>query len=115
MYASNFVTVQMHKSRAFLPPMKAISPGSYDLHNPKLRFVALPKSSLKITYAFEELTEPLRQAVAQAAGQPMFIAEDHVVVPVHELQVAHIKEKFKEAIIYPPESSLPLAAQQSIR
>ncbi|KAJ3997600.1 IucC family-domain-containing protein [Lentinula boryana] len=109
-------THPMHKTRAFLPPMQDISPGSYDLYHPNLRFVALPKSSLKITYDFEQLTEPLRQAVAQAVGkEKLDVPADHLVIPVHELQVAHIQDKFKEAVIYPPEFSLPLLAQQSIR
>ncbi|KAE9398477.1 hypothetical protein BT96DRAFT_1031422 [Gymnopus androsaceus JB14] len=108
-------THPMHKTRAFLPPMQDISPGSFDLYHPKLRFIALPKSSLKITYEFEELTEPLRQAVAKTAGQALSIPVDYLVIPVHELQVAHIEEKFGEAVIYPPNFSLPLLAQQSIR
>ena len=110
-----YLIVQMHKTRAFLPPMQDISPGSFDLYHPKLRFIALPKSSLKITHEFEKLTEPLRQAVAKTAGQALSIPVDYLVIPVHELQVAHIEEKFGEAVVYPPNFSLPLLAQQSIR
>ncbi|KAJ3720377.1 IucC family-domain-containing protein [Lentinula raphanica] len=108
-------THPMHKTRAFLPPMQDVSPGSYDLYHPNLRFVALPRASLKVTYEFEELTQPLREAAARNARQELDVPTDHLVIPVHELQVAHIKDKFKDAIIYPAEFSLPLLAQQSIR
>ncbi|KAJ4474382.1 IucC family-domain-containing protein [Lentinula aciculospora] len=108
-------THPMHKTRAFLSPMQDISPGSYDLYNPKLRFVALPKSNLDVTYEFEQLTEPLHRAAAEVVGKVLVIPAEHLVIPVHELQVAHIEDKFKEAIIYPIEYSLPLLAQQSIR
>lgn len=105
----------MHKTRHFLPPTPDIVPGTYDLYHPVLRFIALPRESLKITYGFEKLTEPVRTAVAERAGQVLSVPDGHVVVPVHELQVAHIQDKFKEAIIYPHEFNLPLLAQQSIR
>ncbi|KAF5390947.1 hypothetical protein D9757_003945 [Collybiopsis confluens] len=113
--AEGHPTHPMHKTRVFLSPMRDVTPGGFDLYNPKLRFVALPKSSLNITYNFEGLTQPLRDAVSKAVGKIMPSSPDYLVIPVHELQVAHIEDKFKEAIIYPPEFSLPLLAQQSIR
>jgi len=41
--------------RRFVPPLPDFVPGSYDLYNPKLRFVAVPKNGLKITYDFDGL------------------------------------------------------------
>ncbi|KAJ3920117.1 IucC family-domain-containing protein [Lentinula edodes] len=123
-------THPMHKTRMFLPPMRDITDDdTYDLYNPQLRFIALPKSSLHITYDFEELTEPLRQTAAQAAAAAasdqvqkfltptgeMSIPPSHLVIPIHELQIPHIEEKFPEALIYPEQFKLPLQAQQSIR
>lgn len=105
----------MHKTRRFLPPLPDFVPGSYDLYNPKLRFVAVPKQDLKITYNFEELTRPLLDAAAQKAGRPLDIQEGYVVVPVHELQVAHVQDKFSGIQVYPEEFNLDLRAQQSIR
>ena len=43
------------------------------------------------------------------------IPESHIVVPVHELQVSHILEKFEEATVCPEEYSVPARAQQSVR
>ncbi|KAJ3805063.1 IucC family-domain-containing protein [Lentinula lateritia] len=123
-------THPMHKTRMFLPPMRDITDDdTYDLYNPQLRFIALPKSSLHITYDFEELTEPLRRCAAEAAAAAasdqvqefltptgdMSIPPSHFVIPIHELQIPHIEEKFPEALIYPEQFKLPLQAQQSIR
>lgn len=99
----------------FLPPIPDITPGSYDLYHPQLRFVALPREELAITNDFEAYTQSIRESAADHAGKPLVIPEGFFVIPVHELQVAHIEEKFQNAVIYPPEFSLPLLAQQSIR
>ncbi|PPR03669.1 hypothetical protein CVT24_007790 [Panaeolus cyanescens] len=108
-------THPMHKTRRFLPPLPDYSPGSYDLLQPTLRFVSVPRDNLKVTYDFEQLTVPLLKAAANRAGEPFTDYPNHVVVPVHELQVAHIEDKFPDAIVIPPNFSLPLLAQQSLR
>ncbi|KAJ7056635.1 IucC family-domain-containing protein [Mycena amicta] len=108
-------THPMHKTRSFLPPIRHIIPGSYDLYHTKLRFVAVPRENLKISYDFEGLTEPLRAAAAAAAGKELSVPENFVVVPVHELQTAHIQAKFPEAVVFGPEFYLPILGQQSIR
>jgi hypothetical protein len=105
----------MHKTRQFLPPIPSLAPGSYDLYSPRLRLVALPRTSLHITGDFEALTRPVLEAAKRNAGKALDVPEDHIVVPVHELQVSHIHNKFEEATIYPDEFSLPVRAQQSIR
>lgn len=105
----------MHKTRYFLPPLPDFEPGSFDLYNPRLRFVALPRDHLNITYEFEKYVLPLLEAASKAAGRPFQVREGFVFVPVHELQVTHIRDKFPEAEIYSEDFSLPLLAQQSIR
>lgn len=105
----------MHKTRRFLPPMEDIQPGGYDLYHPKIRLVALPRGKLNVTYDFEGLTEAVRNAASKNAEEALVIPEGHVVIPVHELQVAHIEDKFKEAHIYPPQFYVSALAQQSIR
>ncbi|KAF5359778.1 hypothetical protein D9756_003207 [Leucocoprinus leucothites] len=108
-------THPMHKTRRFLPPLPDFVPGSYDLYNPKLRFVAVPREDLKITYDFEGLTRPLLDAAAKNAGRPLVVPEGFVVVPIHELQVAHVQDKFSGIRIFPEEFNLDLRAQQSVR
>lgn len=105
----------MHKTRRFLPPLPDFDPGEYDLYHPNLRLVGVPRGELKISYDFETLTKPIVDAASTRAGGPLKKDDDYVVVPVHELQVAHIQAKFPNILIYPAEYSLPLLAQQSIR
>lgn len=105
----------MHKTRYFLPPIPCISPGSYDLYNPSIRLIILPISSLKITGPFSDLTKAIWEGAEKRAGRSIVLHEDEVVIPVHELQVFHIRDKFPEARILEKEFSVPARAQQSIR
>jgi hypothetical protein len=105
----------MHKIRHSLPPTPSLTPGSYDLYSPRIRIAALPRASLHITGDFEALTRPILEAAIRNAGKALDVPENHVIVPVHELQVPHILHKFEEAIIHPEEFSVPARAQQSIR
>jgi hypothetical protein len=105
----------MHKTRQFLPPITSFTPGSYDLYSPRLRLAALPRGSLHVTGEFEALTRPILDAATRNAGKELDVPQDHIIVPIHELQVPHILDKFKEAAVYPEEFSLPARAQQSIR
>jgi hypothetical protein len=105
----------MHKTRMFLPPIHDIVPGTYDLYHTKLRFVAVPRENLNITNDFEKYTAPLITAASANAGEELPVPENFVVVPVHELQTAHIQAKFPEAVVFPPAFFLPILGQQSIR
>ena len=107
--------MQMHKTRRFLPPLPEYEPGGYDLHHAKLRLVAFPRDNLKITYEFEKHTQPIIAAMSKAAGRPLPLRDGYVVVPVHELQVTHIQDKFPDAEIFPDEFSLPIFGQLSVR
>ncbi|KAG6857212.1 hypothetical protein H0H87_007631 [Tephrocybe sp. NHM501043] len=108
-------THPMHKLRYFLPPLPDFVPGTFDLYHPQLRLVAIPRGNLHITYDFERLIEPVVAAMFKKVGKDVHVQENYVAIPVHELQVAHIQEKFEEAEIYPADISLNLLAQQSIR
>jgi hypothetical protein len=101
--------------RQFLPPIPSIVPGSYDLYSPRLRLAALPRASLHVTGDLETLTRTVLESAIRNAGKTLDVPDNHVVVPVHELQVPHIIHKFEEATIYPDEFSVPARAQQSIR
>ena len=105
----------MHKMRRFLPPIPSLTPGSYDLYSPRLRLAALPRESLHVIGDFESLTWPILDAAARNAGKALEVPENHIIVPVHELQVLQISDKFKEARVYPEEFSVPTRAQQSFR
>ena len=77
--------------------------------------MAIPKENLHITYDFEEYVQPILDAMSRKAAHPLIVSDGYVGIPVHELQVTHIQDKFSEAVIYPAEFSLPLLAQQSAR
>ncbi|KAH9052946.1 IucC family-domain-containing protein [Lactarius deliciosus] len=108
-------TYPMHKMRRFLAPMPSLTPGNYDLYSPRLRLAIFPRASLRITGDFEALVQPILEGAMKNAGRALEVPENHVVVPVHELQVSHILDKFEEAKVCPEEFSVPARAQQSIR
>src|SRR6266404_4652629 len=105
----------MHKTRYFLPPMPSLTPGNYDLYFPRLRLAILPRANLHVTGDFEGLLQPVLEGARKNAGRDLNVPENHIVVPVHELQLSHILDKFKEATVFPKEFSIPARAQQSIR
>ena len=100
--------------RYFLPPMASLIPGSYDLYSPRLRLAVLPRASLRVSGDFEGLIRPILEGAMKNAGRALDVPENHIVIPVHELQVSHILDKFEEATVYPEEFSVPARAQQSI-
>lgn len=108
-------THPMHKTRHFLPPMPSLTPGSYDLYSPRLRLAILPRASLHVTGDFEALVQPILDGAKKNAGKTLNVPVTHVVVPIHELQVSHILDKFKEATVYSEEFSVAARAQQSLR
>ncbi|KAF8899909.1 IucC family-domain-containing protein [Gymnopilus junonius] len=108
-------THPMHKTRCFLPPLPDYPPSSYDLLHPRLRFISVPRESVKTTYDFEGLTLPILKLASSKAGKDLTVKADQIVIPVHELQLVHIQDKFPDAYIYPDEFGLPLLAQQSLR
>lgn len=98
-----------------MPPLADEELSTYDFLHPRLRYVSLPREQLKILYDFEKLTAPLLTEACEKAGTHVKTPSHHVVIPVHELQVAHIKDKFPDAFIFPEVINTPLLAQQSLR
>jgi hypothetical protein len=105
----------MHKSRMFLSPIPDFSPGGYDLYNPKVRFATVPRASLHITGDFAALVAPIVDCAIQNAGQTPAVPADHILVPIHELQSYHIRAKFPDVEVLPPQYAVLARAQQSIR
>lgn len=104
----------MHKTRIFLSPIPDLAPGEYDLYNPRVRLASVPRSNLHITGEFERELTPLVTAAMKTA-ETLNISEDRVLVPIHELQVHHVKSKFPEIEVLPEQYSVSAQAQQSIR
>jgi hypothetical protein len=105
----------MHKARRAMLPITPLHPGDYDWQHPPIRFVAVPRASLSIQGAWDDLIAPFCEAAARNAARPIDIAEDHTLIPVHALQIPNIQEKFPDAILLSKEYHVEALAQQSLR
>jgi hypothetical protein len=105
----------MHRMRHFFPPIPDYAPGTYDLNHVKLRFVSVPKSQLKITNDFEKYLKPIIDTASRHASTQLKVPADHLILPAHELQIAHIQDKFPDIEVLPAEFTVSANAQQSIR
>ena len=101
--------------RYFVPPIPDYAPGTYDLYHVKLRFVSVPKSQLKITNDFEKYIKPIIDTASRRTSTQLKVAADHLILPVHELQIAHIQDKFPDIEVLPAAFTVSANAQQSIR
>ncbi|KAF8506286.1 IucC family-domain-containing protein [Hysterangium stoloniferum] len=108
-------THPMHRARRTIYPLPMIHPGQYDYYQPHVRFVSIPRSSLLIQGDFEELLAPLQDSAAKNAGKPLEIPANHMLFPVHELQIPNIVSKFPDAVVISDEFSVLAPAQASIR
>lgn len=101
----------MHKARKSFPPMPPIKPGQSSLVTPSLRVIAVPKGSMKLRGDFEQYAVPLMRAMqVDPAEYP-----EHVLVPVHELQIPNIQQKFPDAVILSERHSITAQSLTSIR
>ncbi|KAG0171015.1 hypothetical protein DFQ30_001634 [Apophysomyces sp. BC1015] len=109
-------THPMHKARKSYPPMPPLEPGHVNLEQPKLRAVAIPKSSLNLRGEFEELSRPLLDAMLKSESKT-FRAKypGHVFMPIHELQIPNVEQKFPDAVVLPPQYNVTVEALTSIR
>ena len=101
--------------RCFVPPMPDYAPGTYDLYRVKLRFVSIPKNRLKILNDFEKHVKPVIDAASRHTNTQLKVSEDHLILPVHELQISHIQDKFPDLEVLPADFTVSALAQQSIR
>lgn len=105
----------MHKVRRAMLPIPPIHPGDYDWQHPLIRLVAVPRASLNIQGAWNDLIAPVYVAASENADKPIHVPEDHTLVPVHALQIPNILEKFTDATVLPEEYHVDALAQQSLR
>lgn len=111
-------THPMHKARKSYPPMKVLLPGSYDLEHPKIRLVGLPKESAVLRGNYEELAQPMVDALLEAGGHADEMRakfNNHVFIAIHELQLPNVEQKFEDAYIFPEPYSIHVEALASLR
>ncbi|KAF7727683.1 hypothetical protein EC973_007238 [Apophysomyces ossiformis] len=109
-------THPMHKARKSYPPMPPLNPGQVNLEQPKIRPVAIPKSSMNLRGDFEELSRPLIDAMLKNESKTLRAKyPDHVFMPIHELQIPNVEAKFPDAVVLPPQYNVTVEALTSIR
>ncbi|GJJ10653.1 hypothetical protein Clacol_004880 [Clathrus columnatus] len=108
-------THPMHKMRRTLPPINEIAPGEFNWQEPHVRMVVVPRHRLNIQGPWDDYITPFIKKVRNIGENPLAILPTEVLVPVHELQIMNILEKFPEARVLPEEYSFVAFAQQSLR
>ncbi|KAI7906507.1 IucC family-domain-containing protein [Cokeromyces recurvatus] len=113
-------THPMHKARKSFPPMKPLTPGSYDLEHPKIRLVGVRRESATLRGDYEELSKDLVDALIEAANEDVQTVRnkydsDYVYIAIHELQLPNVEQRFPDAYIFPEPYSIPVEALASLR
>ncbi|RPB26490.1 hypothetical protein L211DRAFT_835324 [Terfezia boudieri ATCC MYA-4762] len=85
-------THPMHKLRMSYPPMPPLTPGMIDLDNPRIRLVSFPRQAIHLRGDFKAEICGLVKHMLGDSLEP-----DVVYLPVHEIQVQTLLEKFPVA------------------
>ena len=91
------------------------APPDYDWYNPIIRFVRIAQTNISLQGPFVDGLNSLldkNEALKQFALRS---GKDHILMPVHELQVTKITSTFPDVEVLPPEASFRALAQTSIR
>lgn len=88
---------------------------NYDWYNPHVRFVRVARSKLDILGSFECKTRKLAQVAAEKSGRRLLDDQSSVLMPVHELQIPNIRNKFPDVKILHRDIRIRGLAQSSIR
>jgi len=102
---------QMHRAREILTP----DAQNYDWYNPRIHFARIHRSHLDIHGPFEHQMRILAELAARNSANPFRDDLSSVYVPIHELQVPIIRQKFPDVEILSCDISLQGLAQASIR
>ncbi len=70
---------------------------------------------LDIVGPFEREICPITELVARASGMPLPRRDGSVFVPVYDLQIANLRDKFPNIEILDEKFSIPSLSQASIR
>jgi len=105
----------MHRARLAVPPLPYQDPQNRDWKHPRIRLALVSRSRLDIIGPFEKEIRRITELVARSSGMPVPQRDGYVVVPVYDLQIANIRDKFPDVEILDEEFSIPSLGQASIR
>nr|CAG8472420.1 3130_t:CDS:10 [Entrophospora candida] len=101
----------MHKSRKAVPPIPPIPPSTYNFDRPMIRFVSVPIDKVSICGPIQEF---LNQLYDIMNPKPV-VSTNQILIPVHELQLPNILEKFPYITILDSSYSIQAISQVSLR
>ena len=105
----------MHRARHAIPPLSCQDPQNRDWKHPRIRFAVVSRSTLDIVGPFEREIRPITELVARASGMPLPRRDGCVIVPVYDLQIANLRDKFPNVEILDEKFGIPSLGQASIR
>src|SRR5882757_8384851 len=105
----------MHRARHAVPPLPFQDPQNRDWKHPRIHFAAVPRSRLDIIGPFEREIRCITELAARSLGMPLSQRDGCVIVPVYDLQITNIRDKFPNVEILDDEFSIPSLSQASIR
>lgn len=109
-------THPMHRARRTLPPLQPLTPATRDWYRPRVRFATVSRSRMNVRGDFEaRMLDLAKDAAARTGARLPELAPDRIIMPVYDLQVANIQEKFADVEILPEEISIQAQAQASLR
>ncbi|ORZ18745.1 IucC family-domain-containing protein [Absidia repens] len=118
-------THPMHKARKSFAPMAPLHPEETNLETPKIRLLAIPKDNMQLRGDFETLSEPLvtimlNKSTCEGNDEENATTlrekwADHVLMPVHELQVINVQQLFPKAYVFPEANHITVQSLTSIR
>ena len=75
----------------------------------------MSRSMLDIVGPYEHEIRAITELVARASGLPLPGRDECVIVPVYDLQIANLRDKFPNVEILDEKFSIPSLGQASIR
>jgi hypothetical protein len=105
----------MHRARHAVPPLPCQDPQNRDWKHPRIHFAVVPRSRLDIVGAFEREIRRITELAAHFSGMPLPQRDGCINIPVYDMQIANIREKFPDVEVLDEEFSIPSLGQASIR
>ena len=104
----------MHRARHAVPPLPYQDPRIRDGKHPRILLAIVPRFRLDIVGPFEREIHRIAEFATRSSGMPLPERDGCVTVPVYDLQIANIWDKFPDVEIL-NEFNISSLGQASIR